>query len=227
MRTHLVCQVGGPVQLGVVRDEVAALVGVAVDQRRHARQLGDEVERVLIHGVPVVELADARLVRRSELALWLHAWHARCRSQTPQLLAIEPPCTLFRQPCGEVSQARGKQGACLQGEDSSGELCHWMRVGRQRLQHFVHVRRDVLAALGQLRGQGVHLLLAGHLQRCIRLLHGRRAQDRAAPWNNLRKLGTTLQGTHANACRETTHIAGEQQPEQALGKRLAAGLRSG
>ena len=57
--THLVGQIGSPVQLGVSRDDIAALVGVAVDEGGNAGQLGNEVNAVLHDGLPVVQLVDA------------------------------------------------------------------------------------------------------------------------------------------------------------------------
>ncbi len=54
-------------------NELAALVGVAVDGGRDAGQLGDQIHGVLVDGVPVVELADALLVRRRKMALRLRA----------------------------------------------------------------------------------------------------------------------------------------------------------
>lgn len=64
-------KVGGPVQAGVMWNELAALVGVAVDGRRNAGQLGDEIHRVLVHRVPVIELADSLLVCRRKVAVRL------------------------------------------------------------------------------------------------------------------------------------------------------------
>ena len=69
--THLVRQVGGPVEVAVVGDLFAAKVGVAVDEGRNARQLGDQVEGVLIDRVPVVFLGDALRIGLSEPAIRL------------------------------------------------------------------------------------------------------------------------------------------------------------
>lgn len=87
-------EVGSPVEGGVVGDELAALVGVAVDGGRDARQLGNQVERVLVHRVPVVELADALLIRCRELAFRLRPHEEAGLSGLPTNSMAEPGSTL-------------------------------------------------------------------------------------------------------------------------------------
>ena len=67
--THLVRKVGGPVQVGVMGDLVAAKVRVPVDEGCNAWELGNEVHRVLVDGVPVVLLGGTLCVRLGKAAL--------------------------------------------------------------------------------------------------------------------------------------------------------------
>ncbi len=69
--THLVRKVGGPVQVGVMGDLVAAKVRVPVDEGCNAWELGNEVHRVLVDGVPVVLLGGTLCVRLGKAALRL------------------------------------------------------------------------------------------------------------------------------------------------------------
>mmetsp|Transcript_7093 Transcript_7093/g.17492 ORF Transcript_7093/g.17492 Transcript_7093/m.17492 type:complete len:376 (-) Transcript_7093:100-1227(-) len=71
VKPHHVRQVGRPVQLRVRLDQVAAVVGPPVDQRRDRGQLGDQVHAVLEVGLPVLRLVDAGLVGGGELAVRL------------------------------------------------------------------------------------------------------------------------------------------------------------
>ena len=67
------CQVGCPVQLGICLDGLAAAVHVAVDEGCESWKLGDQVQSVLVGGLPVFKLVDALGVGCSKLALRLQA----------------------------------------------------------------------------------------------------------------------------------------------------------
>ncbi|KFM23541.1 hypothetical protein F751_4423 [Auxenochlorella protothecoides] len=72
---HHGAQVGGPVQGRVGGDQLAPRIRVAVDDGRDLRQLGDQVQAVLQHRLPVPALVQARVVGRRKLAAGLQAQH--------------------------------------------------------------------------------------------------------------------------------------------------------
>eukprot|EP00050_Salpingoeca_kvevrii_P005737 m.285352 g.285352 ORF g.285352 m.285352 type:complete len:487 (+) comp11360_c0_seq1:18-1478(+) len=65
-------EVGRPILLGVDGGDVAIVEGVAVDESGNAGELGNEVDRVLVHVLPVLLLVDAARVGLGKLALRLH-----------------------------------------------------------------------------------------------------------------------------------------------------------
>ena len=125
-RTHLMRQVGCPVQLGVSLNDVASLVGVPVDEGSNAWQLGNDVYGVLKVGLPVVELIDALGVGCCKLTARLHNIIQVGYRRTVVCAATMPaPVQAFQDgACSMPSKgARSKANLCQRWPDDRQWMC--------------------------------------------------------------------------------------------------------
>ena len=105
-------QVSGPVQVGVMRDLIAAEVSIPVDEGCDAWELGNEVHGVLIDGIPVVFLGGTLCIRLGKAALRLRG-QAHLLSATLQSPTFIPG--LFSATCMTCSEIPPNSVYCDQG----------------------------------------------------------------------------------------------------------------